>query len=97
VTLDWPWNMNAIPSQTKWNTKSKKHSCKNNVCSQRGVTWQTDAICLWSVTLTSPLIFFHWGSYNNNSPWTFRYNLVNFWVPEQAGNFLNTWATISFQ
>jgi hypothetical protein len=30
--------------QTKQNTKSKKHSSKNNACSQRGVTWQTDAI-----------------------------------------------------
>jgi hypothetical protein len=27
------------PSQTKQNTKSKKQSCKNNACSQRGVTW----------------------------------------------------------
>jgi hypothetical protein len=33
------------PSQTKRNTKLKKHSCKNKACSERGVTWQTDAIC----------------------------------------------------
>jgi hypothetical protein len=26
------------PSQTKQNTKSKKHLCKNNVCSQHSVT-----------------------------------------------------------
>jgi hypothetical protein len=31
-------------SQTKRNTKSKRYSCKNNACSQRDVTWQTDAI-----------------------------------------------------
>jgi hypothetical protein len=34
------------PLQTKRNTKSKKHSCKNNACSRRGVTWQTDAVGL---------------------------------------------------
>jgi hypothetical protein len=28
----------------KANTKSKKHSHKNSVCSQHGVTWQTDAV-----------------------------------------------------
>jgi hypothetical protein len=33
-------------AQTKRNTKSIKHSCKNNVYSQHGVMWQTDAICL---------------------------------------------------
>jgi hypothetical protein len=27
--------------------KSKKHSCKNNACSQRGVTWQIVAIGFW--------------------------------------------------
>jgi hypothetical protein len=32
------------PSQTKRNTKWKKHSCKNYACSQRGVSWQTNAI-----------------------------------------------------
>jgi hypothetical protein len=31
----------------KWNMKSKKHSCKNNACSQLGITWQTDAISSW--------------------------------------------------
>jgi hypothetical protein len=30
-----------------------------------------------SVTVASPLIFFHRGSYNNNSPGTFRYYLVH--------------------
>jgi hypothetical protein len=30
------------PSQTEGNTKSKKHSYKNNTCSQHSVTWQTD-------------------------------------------------------
>jgi hypothetical protein len=30
--------------QTKRNTKSKKHSCENNVRSQHGVTWQTDTV-----------------------------------------------------
>jgi hypothetical protein len=34
------------PSQTKRNTKSKMHSCKNNARSQRDVTWETDAIGL---------------------------------------------------
>jgi hypothetical protein len=29
-----------------------------------------------SVTLASPLIFFHWGSYNNNIPATFQYRLI---------------------
>jgi hypothetical protein len=29
----------------------KKHSCKNNACSQRGVMWQTDAIGLWKCDL----------------------------------------------
>jgi hypothetical protein len=29
-----------------------------------------------SVTLASPLIFFHRGSYNNNSAGTFRYHLI---------------------
>jgi hypothetical protein len=32
------------PLQRKRNTKSKKHSCKNNACLQCSVTWQTDAI-----------------------------------------------------
>jgi hypothetical protein len=34
------------PLQTKRNTKLKKHSRKNNACSQRSVTWHTDAIGL---------------------------------------------------
>jgi hypothetical protein len=51
--------------------KLKKHSCKISVCSQRGVMWQADAVGLRSVTLASPFLFFHWGIYNNNSPWTF--------------------------
>jgi hypothetical protein len=34
------------PSQTKRNTKSKKHSHENNACSQRSVTRQTDTIGL---------------------------------------------------
>jgi hypothetical protein len=34
----------CYPPQTKQNRKSKKHLCKNNACSQRAVTWQTDAI-----------------------------------------------------
>jgi hypothetical protein len=32
------------PPQRKRNTKSKRHSYKNNACSQHGVTWHTDAI-----------------------------------------------------
>jgi hypothetical protein len=42
------------PSQTKRNTKSKKHSCKNNACSQRGVVWQTDEIGLRKCDLGLP-------------------------------------------
>jgi hypothetical protein len=53
--------------------KSKKHLYKNSVCSQGGVTCQTDAIDLQNVTLGSPLIFFPQGSYNNNNPGTFQY------------------------
>jgi hypothetical protein len=34
------------PSETKWNTKSGKHSCKNNACSQEGLSWQTQTIGL---------------------------------------------------
>jgi hypothetical protein len=40
--------------QTKWNTKSEKHSCKNNVCSQGSVMWQTDAIGLRKYDLGLP-------------------------------------------
>jgi hypothetical protein len=40
--------------QTKRNTKSKKHLCKNNACSQHGVTWQTDAIGFWKCDLGLP-------------------------------------------
>jgi hypothetical protein len=29
-----------------------------------------------SVTLVSPLIIFHWDSYNNNNPGTFWYHLI---------------------
>jgi hypothetical protein len=96
LTLDGPWNVNAIakplsdlknvlqkpheefqgfrkrsylasrktwrrhvarfchPSQTKRNTKSKKYSCKNNACSQGGVTWQTYAAGLRKCDLTLP-------------------------------------------
>jgi hypothetical protein len=42
------------PSRTKWNTKSKEHLGKNNVCSQPGFTWQTDAIGLWKCDLGLP-------------------------------------------
>jgi hypothetical protein len=42
------------PSQTKQNTKLKKHSCKNNACPQRSVTWQTDAIGLRKCNLGLP-------------------------------------------
>jgi hypothetical protein len=45
---------------------------KNNACSQRGVTWHTDAIACGNVTLACPLIIFYRSSYNNNSPGTFR-------------------------
>jgi hypothetical protein len=48
------------------------YSCKNNTCSQRGVTWQLMQKACGSVTLASPLIFFHRGSYNTNSPGTSR-------------------------
>jgi hypothetical protein len=34
--------------------KSKKHSCKNNVCSQCGVMWQTGAVGLWKCDLGLP-------------------------------------------
>jgi hypothetical protein len=42
------------PSRTKRNTKSKKHSCKNNSRSQRRVTWQTDAVGLRKCDLGLP-------------------------------------------
>jgi ribosomal protein L40E len=60
----------------KTNAKLNKHPCKNSVCSQCGVTWQTDARGLRKCDLGLPLIFFHWGSYNNNSLGTFRYHFV---------------------
>jgi hypothetical protein len=44
--------------------KSKKHPCKNNACSQRGVMWGTDAIGLQKCDLAPPLIF-HRSSCNN--------------------------------
>jgi hypothetical protein len=56
---------------------SKKHLFKNNACSQGGVTWQMMQYAWGSVTLTSPIIFFHRGSYNKNSLGTFRYHLVH--------------------
>jgi hypothetical protein len=61
------------PSQIKRNTKSKKHSDKINACSQLGVTWQADPTGFQKCDLGLPLIFFHRGSYNNNSPGTFWY------------------------
>jgi hypothetical protein len=42
------------PSQTKRNTKSKNHLCKNNVCSQCSDMWQTDAIGLRKCDLGFP-------------------------------------------
>jgi hypothetical protein len=58
----------VLPSiAEKRNTKSKKHSCKNNACRQWGVTWQTDAIGFQKCDLCLALIFFHWNSYNNKS------------------------------
>jgi hypothetical protein len=40
--------------QTKWNTTSKKHWCKNNACSQRCVTWQPNAVGLRKCDLGLP-------------------------------------------
>jgi hypothetical protein len=50
----WFWQ----PLKTKWNIKSKKHSCKNNARSQRGVKWQTDATGLQYCDLSLPLSSF---------------------------------------
>jgi hypothetical protein len=48
----------AIHHVQKQNTKSKKHLCKKNACSQHGVMWQTDAIRLQNcdLGLTSHLL-----------------------------------------
>jgi hypothetical protein len=64
------------PLQTKWNTKSKKHSCKNNAYSQCGVTWQTDAVGLQKCDRGLPSHHPSPSSYNSNSPRTFRYHLI---------------------
>jgi hypothetical protein len=34
--------------------RSKKHSCKNDTCSQHGVARQTDAVWLWKCDLGLP-------------------------------------------
>jgi hypothetical protein len=34
--------------------KPKKHSCKNNACTQHGITWQTNAIGLRKFGLGLP-------------------------------------------
>jgi hypothetical protein len=59
-----------------------------------------------SVTLASPLIFFHGGTYNNNSPGTFRYHLV---LPKRNMHYVNLiqviatlirldcWTSVSFR
>jgi hypothetical protein len=43
----------SIADRTK-NTKLKKHLYKNNACSHRSITWQTDAIGLWKCDLGLP-------------------------------------------
>jgi hypothetical protein len=42
------------PIADKTKHEFEKHSCKNNACSQRGVTWQTDAICFHKCDLGLP-------------------------------------------
>jgi hypothetical protein len=43
-----------LPSTAELGTL-KEDSCKNNACSQPGVTWQTDAIGLWKCDFGFPL------------------------------------------
>jgi hypothetical protein len=59
------------PSQTKWNTKSKRHLCKSSTCLQHDVMWQIDAIGLQNCDLGLPS---HLSpkSYNSSIPGTFR-------------------------
>jgi hypothetical protein len=44
LDADTSFNLSAIADKTK--QEVKKHLCKSNVCSQHGVTWQTDAVGL---------------------------------------------------
>jgi hypothetical protein len=53
----------------------KKDSCKNRACSERGVTWQTDAIGFQKCDL-GLRSHFHRGSYINNSRGAFWYHLI---------------------
>jgi hypothetical protein len=52
--------MPSIADKTEHETEM--HSCRNNACSQRDVTWQTDAMGLRKWTMVSPLIFFYRGN-----------------------------------
>jgi hypothetical protein len=71
--------LSSIADKTK--EKSKNHSYKNNVCSQRGVTWQPDATGFRKCDVGLPSHLFHRGSYSNSSPESFRYHLVSYFKP----------------
>jgi hypothetical protein len=58
--------------------KSKKYSCGNSGCSQRGVTWQTDSIGLRKFGLGLPSHLLSPKQLNSNSPGTFLYHFVTF-------------------
>jgi hypothetical protein len=49
----------------------KNHLCKNIACSQHKSRGRLKQQACRTVTLASPPIFFHQGSYNNNSSGTF--------------------------
>jgi hypothetical protein len=67
--------LNSALYRRQMETQSQKNTCIKTVCSQHGVMWQTDGTG-FIVTLVSLFIFFHQGSYNNNSPRTFQYKLI---------------------
>jgi hypothetical protein len=55
-------------------TQSQKSAHVKTVCVHSAVSrGRLMQQACGSVTLASPLILFHWGSYNSNSPGTFRY------------------------